>query len=38
MPNPSLEPTRNGTAAWPFQGQQLHCSFQGQAVLPLRVG
>jgi len=32
----SLEPTRNGRAAWPFQGQQRYCPFQGQAAPPPR--
>jgi catechol 2,3-dioxygenase-like lactoylglutathione lyase family enzyme len=33
-PNPSLERTATGYAAWAFQGQQLHCPFQAQAAPP----
>lgn len=34
--SPSLEPTHNGRAAWPFQGRYVHCRFQGQAAALLR--
>jgi hypothetical protein len=33
-PNPSLERTATGYAAWPFRGQQVNCPLQGQAAPP----
>jgi len=34
-PNPSLERTYSGRAAWPFPGQQLNFLVKGQAALPV---
>lgn len=33
-PNPSLERTATGYAAWPFHSQQINCPLQGQATPP----
>ena len=37
-PNPSLNRTRYGKAAWPSQRQLVHCRCPGQAALPPRSG
>lgn len=34
-PNPSLEATSTGRAAWPFPGQRWYCPVQGQSALPV---
>jgi hypothetical protein len=34
-PNPWLERTATGYAAWPFRGQQVNCPLQGQAAPPV---